>query len=210
MKKLFFLIASLYFLHNLYAQMPSNFHLDMKLKGYIFLTHNGLFFQPIDRNVSKDFFSSLDNRSFKIFQNHESIWSSVIKGVGEKVITKKYFTDSSDTFNETKNKDTLFFFKALIEVNIVFGDTNRTKFNDIGYGFIYKQNMIDYGNSITDNYLYSLVPEEKNIIKELYYSYKKSNYLIPIWLESIYQSSKNETIIKSNNFNKIKNKKKSY
>lgn len=173
-----------------YGQLSKRTGYDVTVNGYLFLSSEGLFFQPLDFEQDKDFIPSLDKRSFKIQESNLIIFSDVLKGVGTKLLVKNYFEDTIRKNSKLKIYDTITYFKCNIYIGMNFFDTSYNLFNEIGYGFILNNNLIYYGNLAIKNQLYKIIPDDIKVIEQFYNSYQNKKIYPPEWLKTIYAERK--------------------
>ena len=168
------------------SQTSTPIGMDVSIHGYIFLTENGLFYQPLDYyEPNKLFLSSVTRLSFKIQETNLIKYSEVLNGVGNKLIVKTY---SEEVIKENKGLnalDTVFYFKCTIDISLIYAN-DETKIDSIGYGFFVNNSLLSFGNLYIRNQLLRIIPDEPKILKDLYYSYSKLKWSRPDWLEKLY------------------------
>lgn len=166
---------------------PTGFYVT--LKGYMFFTSDGLFFQPLaDEKQNRDFVSSLDKTSFKISENTETFFSDVVKGVGKKLIVKRLSDYEIKQDSTLKIFDTINYFKCSIYIYMNFFVKNEVTIDKIGYGFFNSGSLIYYGNLSIRNELEKIIPEESDNLKQLYNSYIRQRWRAPEWLKTAYNA----------------------
>jgi hypothetical protein len=186
-KRIFFCIAIAFIGNAVKAQHVDIRGLDVSIDGYIFLTDNGLFFQPLDYLQKKDFISSLNKLSFRIDEPTDAMnYSTFLKAVGHTLIVQK---DLSDTINK-KNIDTINYFRCSIVIGMQFFDTSYTKIDKYGFGFFLKKAFFYYGNLSIKNQLYKIIPDDVKVIEQFYNSYQKKKITPPEWLRVLYVQRK--------------------
>lgn len=188
--RLFFLIVIISFTSASNAQNFDARGFDVSLNGYIFLTNDGLFFQPLDFQSSKDFISSINKTSFKIEESREIMYSEILQGIGNKILVKKYFEDTIAKNIKVSNTDTISYFKCSIAIGMQFFDTSYTSFSEVGYGFVQNNQLIYYGNLAIRNQLYKIIPEDVKVLEQFYNSYQKKKMYPPEWLRVLYSQRK--------------------
>ncbi len=159
---------------------------DVSIHGYIFLTKNGLFFQPTGNGQFNNFVTSLNQISFKIEETNEINYSDALQGVGKSIVVKNY-TDDTLLKNPTlKVFDTIYYFKCVIDIAMNFFEKDYTEIQDIGYAFLIKDSLVYYGNLAIRNQITRIIPDELIYLKQFYNSYKVKHIGIPEWMKDIY------------------------
>jgi hypothetical protein len=160
---------------------------SVKMNGYIFLSDDGLFFQPLYFGEKTPFLKALKKNSFRIEESNQIQFSQVIKGVGDRLLMKEYTDDSLKKNPSLRAYDTVYYFKCDITIDVNFEESRLTT---VGYGFLVNDSLIYFGNTWLRNRLYEIIPEESRIVKQLYNSYKRLGWFVPEWFVDICKKRK--------------------
>ena len=156
------------------------------LHGFLFVSRNGLFFQPLNYQSKANFLQALTstNLSFKIDETNLVQFSPVLKGVGDTIIVK-----NKTGLGQTNGNviDTLYYFRTNIEIMLDFLDSSYLQVQRDRYSFSIGKTIFDYGNLSVRNLLFRILPDDSRVLKSFYESYYKIGWSTPEWLDELYK-----------------------
>ena len=156
-------------------------------KGYILNVGENIIFQPCEEN-NKGIFNRLDYRSFVLgsIPNNDGILDA-ISDIGDTMLVSINSNLSWGKYNFMVK-----YFYCELTVNLLLFDTvSKPKFiNPLGYELFFGDKKYSCLGYSIKNRVIKVVPSKKKDLDSIYDYYKHNDYVVPEWLDDIYNPNK--------------------
>lgn len=175
------------------ALNAQNSSLVINTKGYIFNLGGILIFQPYEIESHSHLpLDVLDKRSFMLgnIPGHDGLWEAIAEtGDTVSLTVHNRVSNESDTIN------CRYFYCELTVSLLLFDSIDKPKLvTPLRYELSYRnQRYSCYGYSIKNKIL-KVLPSKKKDLDKIYAYYKSNDFVIPKWLDEIYNPNRAKSI----------------